>query len=452
MNENKKIETHNLTPLAERMRPVSLDDFFGQEHLVARGRLLHELISNGKIPSLLLWGPPGSGKTTLASILAHSIQANFIFFSAVLSGVKEIRKIVEETKKKEGEERPTILFVDEIHRFNKNQQDALLPHVESGLLTLIGATTENPSFEVIAPLLSRCQLLLLQPLAVENIISILERALLDKATGLGDYGIEMEREVAEMIAQAADGDCRRALNYLETAAILIVKQESDTPLAITRETILEVVQGKTLCYDQAGEEHYNLISALHKSLRDSDPDGACYWLGRMLVSGEDPLYIARRLIRFASEDVGVSDPRALDVAINCRRAYDMLGSPEGELALYQATVYLATAPKSNALYLTEKKIKEEIRRSGALPVPLHIRNAPTGLMKKIGYGKGYQYAHDAEDGLVVQEHLPDKLAGKRFYLPTERGFEAVIHDRLTKWRKILQQRAQQQRKKTKKPG
>ena len=453
MNKNKQTENNNLTPLADRMRPVSLDDFFGQEHLVGKGRLLHELISNGKIPSLLLWGPPGSGKTTLASILAHSIQADFIFFSAVLSGVKEIRKIVEETKrKKEEEDRPTILFVDEIHRFNKNQQDALLPHVENGLLTLIGATTENPSFEVIAPLLSRCQMLLLQPLAVENIISILERALQDKTTGLGGYDIEMKREVAEMIAQAADGDCRRALNYLETAAILIVKQESDTPLAITRQTILEVVQGQTLRYDRAGEEHYNLISALHKSLRDSDPDGACYWLGRMLVSGEDPLYIARRLIRFASEDVGVSDPRALNVTISCRKAYEMLGSPEGELALYQATVYLATAPKSNALYLTEKKIKEEIRRSGALPVPLHIRNAPTGLMKKIGYGKGYQYAHDAEDGLVVQEHLPDKLAGKRFYLPTERGFEAVIHDRLSKWRKILQQRAQQQRKKTKKPG
>ncbi|MCI5165226.1 MAG: replication-associated recombination protein A [Candidatus Electrothrix sp. GM3_4] len=448
MNKNKKIEGDTLVPLAERMRPVSLDDFFGQEHLVGSGRLLHELIRNGKIPSLLLWGPPGSGKTTLASILAHSIKADFIFFSAVLSGVKEIRKIVAETKgKKEGAERPTILFVDEIHRFNKNQQDALLPHVENGLLTLIGATTENPAFEVIAPLLSRCQLLLLQPLAVENIISILQRALQNKATGLGDYDIMMEREVAEMIARAADGDCRRALNYLETAAILIVKQESDTPQAITRQTILEVVQGQTLHYDRAGEEHYNLISALHKSLRDSDPDGACYWLGRMLISGEDPLYIARRLIRFASEDVGVSDPRALDVAISCRRAYDMLGSPEGELALYQATIYLATAPKSNALYLTEKKIKEEILRSGALPVPLHLRNASTGLMEEIGYGKGYQYAHDAENGLVAQEHLPDKLAGKRFYQPTERGFEAVIHDRLSKWRKILQQRAQQQRKK-----
>ena len=350
------MESHHLTPLAERMRPVSLDDFFGQEHLVGRGKLLRELISNGKIPSLLLWGPPGSGKTTLASILAHSIQADFIFFSAVLSGVKEIRKIVEETKKnKEKADRPTILFVDEIHRFNKNQQDALLPHVESGLLTLIGATTENPSFEVIAPLLSRCQMLLLQPLAVEDITSILLRALQNETKGLGDYGIQMEREVAEMIARAADGDCRRALNYLETAAILIVKQESDTPLAITRQTVLEVVQGQTLRYDRAGEEHYNLISALHKSLRDSDPDGACYWLGRMLVSGEDPLYIARRLTRFASEDVGVSDPRALDVAISCRRAYDMLGSPEGELALYQATVYLATAPKSNALYLAEKK-------------------------------------------------------------------------------------------------
>ncbi|MCI5207608.1 MAG: replication-associated recombination protein A [Candidatus Electrothrix sp. ATG2] len=448
MKKNKQIENNNLIPLAERMRPESLDDFFGQEHLVGSGRLLHELIRNGKIPSLLLWGPPGSGKTTLASILANTIQADFIFFSAVLSGVKEIRKIVQETtEKKEQEDRPTILFIDEIHRFNKSQQDALLPHVESGLLTLIGATTENPSFEVIAPLLSRCQMLLLQPLAVEEIIKILQRAVQDHSNGLGGYGIEMEKEVAEMIAQAADGDCRRALNYLETAAILIVKQESEPPLTITRQTVLEVVQGQTLRYDRAGEEHYNLISALHKSLRDSDPDGACYWLGRMLVSGEDPLYIARRLIRFASEDIGVSDPRALEVAITCRRAYEMLGSPEGELALYQATVYLATAPKSNALYLTEKKIKKEIRRSGTLPVPLHLRNAPTKLMKNIGYGKGYQYAHDAEDGLVAQEHLPDKLAGTRFYLPTERGFEAVIHDRLTKWRKILQQRTQQQRTK-----
>jgi putative ATPase len=451
MKKNKHVESNNLKPLAERMRPIALDDFFGQEHLVGKGRLLHELISNGTIPSLLLWGPPGSGKTTLASILAHSIQANFVFFSAVLSGVRELRKIVEETKEKQKtENRPTLLFVDEIHRFNKSQQDALLPHVESGLLTLIGATTENPSFEVIAPLLSRCQLLLLQPLDIDNIVSIIMRALQDEQQGLGLYNLQMETEVAELIAQAADGDCRRALNYLETAALLI-KQETEekntVPLAITRQTVLEVIQGQTLRYDRAGEEHYNLISALHKSLRDSDPDGACYWLGRMLVSGEDPLYIARRLIRFASEDIGVSDPRALEIAISCRQAYDMLGSPEGELALYQATVYLATAPKSNALYLTEKKIKKEIRHSGTLPVPLHLRNAPTGLMKKIGYGKGYQYAHDAEDGLVVQEHLPDTIAGKRFYQPTDRGYEAVIGDRLRKWRKILQQRAQQQRKK-----
>ena len=451
MKKNNTIEKNLSAPLAERMRPVSLDNFFGQEHLVGKGRLLHELISNGTIPSLLLWGPPGSGKTTLASILAHSIQADFIFFSAVLSGVKELRKIVQETKEnQEKEDKPTLLFVDEIHRFNKSQQDALLPHVESGLLTLIGATTENPSFEVIAPLLSRCQLLVLQPLDHNELINIIMRALQDKKQGLGRYALQMETEVAEIIAQAADGDCRRALNYLETAALLIKQdtQEKNTaPQAITRQTVLEVIQGQTLRYDRAGEEHYNLISALHKSLRDSDPDGACYWLGRMLVSGEDPLYIARRLIRFASEDVGVSDPRALEIAINCRQAYDMLGSPEGELALYQATVYLATAPKSNALYLTEKKIRKEIRRSGTLPVPLHLRNAPTGLMKKIGYGKGYQYAHDTEDGLVAQEHLPDKIAGKRFYQPTERGYEAVIGDRLKKWRKILQQRAQQQQQK-----
>jgi putative ATPase len=442
MNENRKKQLHDSVPLAERMRPNSLADFIGQEHLVGKGRLLNELISGGKIPSLLLWGPPGSGKTTLAAILANSIQADFIFFSAVLSGVKEIRKIVQEAETKQSKEAdPTILFVDEIHRFNKSQQDAFLPHVESGLLTLIGATTENPSFEVIAPLLSRCQMLLLQPLAVEDIRNILQRALQDKVQGLGGHGINIEARAMEMIACAADGDCRRALNFLETAAILILKKHNAEPPVICQETIHEVIQERTLRYDRAGEEHYNLISALHKSLRDSDPDGACYWLGRMLVSGEDPLYIARRLIRFASEDVGISDPRALDMALNCRQAYQMLGSPEGELALYQAVVYLATAPKSNALYITEKKVKKEIRRSGSLPVPLHLRNASTKLMKTIGYGKDYQYAHDAEDGLVAQEHLPEKLSGKRFYQPTERGFEAVIRDRLIKWREILRQRA-----------
>jgi putative ATPase len=439
-------QKHSTTPLAERMRPVELEHFIGQEHLVGKGRLLRELIDQGKIPSLILWGPPGSGKTTLATILANSIAADFIFFSAVLSGVKEIRKIVQEAEeKRKFSSRPTILFVDEIHRFNKSQQDAFLPHVESGLLTLIGATTENPSFQVIAPLLSRCQVLVLNPLKPDDIKKILRRSLTDADHGLADQDIGLDPEAEDLLANAVDGDCRRALNCLETAASLAFKNGDTPPFTITVSLLKEAIQQRTLRYDQAGEEHYNLISALHKSLRDSDPDGACYWLGRMLAAGEDPLYLARRLIRFASEDVGNADPRGLDVAISCRQAYHMLGSPEGELALYQAATYLATAPKSNALYMTEKKVHREIKKSGALPVPLHLRNAPTGLMKDIGYGKNYQYAHDSADGLVVQQHLPDALGDKRFYLPTDRGYEAVIKDRLEKWRIILQQRRTKQK-------
>ena len=441
---NTEMDKHTLStvPLAERMRPRTLADFIGQEHLVGKGRLLCELIEQDRIPSLLLWGPPGSGKTTLATILANSIKADFIFFSAVLSGVKEIRKIVQEAQdKQKTSEKPTLLFVDEIHRFNKSQQDAFLPHVESGLLTLIGATTENPSFQVIAPLLSRCQVLLLKPLEPENIGKILIRALNDKDQGLGELELDIEDDGLTFLSQGVDGDCRRALNCLETAALLTRKNKKSGAAVITQKTVREAMQERTLRYDQSGEEHYNLISALHKSLRDSDPDGAGYWLGRMLAAGEDPLYIARRLIRFACEDIGVADPRALEVALSCRQAYHMLGSPEGELALFQATTYLATAPKSNALYMLQKSVHKEIKRSGSLPVPDHLRNAPTKLMKDIGYGKNYQYAHDNKDGLVAQEHLPEKISGRTFYTPTNRGYEAVIGDRVSKWRKILQQRA-----------
>ncbi len=438
-------------PLAERMRPTRLDDFVGQEHLIGQGKLLGQLISGGRLPSLILWGPPGSGKTTLASILARAVSGHFIFFSAVLSGVKEIRQIVDQARLlRDQDSTPTILFVDEIHRFNKGQQDAFLPHVENGLLTLIGATTENPSFQIIAPLLSRCQVLVLNPLQPEDLKKVLRRALEDSATGLGVHQLAIEEHALALLADSADGDCRRALNHLETAAMLTLdalrRHPNDVDQikpVISTACIEETLQHKVLRYDTEGEEHYNLISALHKSLRDSDPDGAVYWLGRMLAAGEDPLYIARRMVRFASEDIGNADPQALQVALHCREAYHMLGSPEGELALTQAAVYLATAPKSNAVYACYQKVRADIERTGSLPVPLHLRNAPTSLMKNLGYGRGYQYAHDDRDGIVLQEHLPDKLKTTTYYQPTNRGYEAIIRDRLIKWKQILKQRAHQ---------
>ena len=447
------------TPLAERMRPERLQDFVGQRHLLADDKLLAGLARRGYLPSLLLWGPPGSGKTTLARILAKNSGADFVFFSAVLSGVKEIREIVERSRRLRAESgRGSVLFVDEIHRFNKSQQDAFLPHVESGLITLIGATTENPSFHVIAPLLSRCRVIVLNPLEPEDLSRILDRALHDRQRGLGALNLAISPEATAHLVNIADGDARNLLGSLEIAAALTLEQresavtetgegqreQASAPARIELATVEEAIQRRSLRYDADGEEHYNLISALHKSLRDSDPDGALYWLGRMLAAGEEPLYVARRLIRFASEDIGNADPKALGVTLEARESYHLLGSPEGELALAQAVIYLATAPKSNAVYAAYNQVLATIKRSGSLPVPLHLRNAPTKLMRELDYGKDYQYAHDDRLGLVDQQHLPDQLAGTRFYQPTNRGYEALVKERLEKWRKILAQRRQEQ--------
>jgi len=431
-----------LIPLAERLRPRTLEEFVGQEHLLSKGKLLHSLLSRGKLPSLILWGPPGCGKTTLARLLARMTDSNFVAFSAVLSGIKELRAIVQEAKEnlRDGGP-PTVLFVDEIHRFNKAQQDAFLPHVESGLITLIGATTENPSFEIISPLLSRCRVLVLKPLDRKVLKAIMERAITDTKRGLGKWQITIEPEAQEYLIKAADGDARTLLNNLELSAELAVSARPEGKGAvITIDTVEESIQQKALRYDKSGEEHYNLISAFHKSLRGSDPDAALYWMARMLEAGEPPHYVARRMIRFASEDIGNADPQALTVAINALQAFDFLGKPEGELALAQAALYLATAPKSNATYTAYGEAQKDARKYGTLPVPLHIRNAPTKLMKELDYGKGYKYAHDHPSAIADQEYFPAELRERIYYNPTTRGYEKVIKDRLDKWRKILAHR------------
>jgi putative ATPase len=409
-------------PLADRMRPRTLDEVVGQEHLIGPGKVLRNLIESGQIPSLIFWGPPGSGKTTLARVLANTVQANFVEFSAVTSGIKEIKEVIKEAGQKRAVRGVrTILFVDEIHRFNKAQQDAFLPHVEKGTVVLIGATTENPSFEVISALLSRSKVLILKELEEGHILSILQRAI-NSELGLKPLQVAAESKALEFISRACQGDARTALNALEIA-VSMAKPDASGLLTITLSLAEEAMQKKSLLYDKAGEEHYNLISALHKSLRDSDPDGALYWLTRMLVSGEDPLYVARRMIRFAAEDIGLADPNALLLANQAKDTYHFLGSPEGELALAQACVYLALAPKSNSVYKAYGAVQREIGQSGALPVPLVIRNAVTKLMKEVGYGAGYRYAHDEPDAKVDQQHLPDEIKHKKFYFPTERGWE-----------------------------
>jgi len=428
-------------PLADRMRPRSLDEFIGQKNVAGEGALLSHAIKEDRMFSMIIWGPPGCGKTTIARIISSATRSYFIQFSAVLSGVKEIRSVIEEAGNQQKLYRKrTVLFVDEIHRFNKAQQDAFLHHVESGLITLIGATTENPSFEVIPALMSRCRLITLEALTSNDIAAVLERALKDKERGLGNLKLTLEPRALTHLMRIADGDARAALNSLEIAASLVVSGSDYAQQAgtgrITLEDLEKALEKRALVYDKSGEEHYNIISAFHKSLRGSDPDAALYWLGRMLSAGEDPLYIARRMVRFASEDVGNADPYALRMALGALEAFRFLGPPEGELALAQAAVYLATAPKSNSIYKAYNRVQESIKETGTLPVPFHIRNAPTNLMKALGYGKDYKYAHDYQNAYVAQDYLPEKLKGRLFYSPAPRGYEKVIKQRLEKWRSM----------------
>ncbi len=422
-------------PLAERMRPRSLSGFVGQNPVVGPDSALARAIADDHLFSMILWGPPGCGKTTLARIIANETRSHFVSFSAVLSGVKDIREVNEAAKRELAlHHRRTLLFVDDIHRFNKAQQDAFLHHVESGLITLIGATTENPSFEVIPALMSRCRVMVLEPVGAEDMAILIGRALADTENGLGDLGLGIAPEALDFLIAAADGDVRFALNGLEIIAAFAASKEAGVQ-TISLAHAEAGLQKKALRYDKSCEEHYNLISALHKSLRGSDPDAAVYWLLRMLSAGEDALFVARRMVRFASEDIGNADPFALSVALNAMEAFRFLGHPEGDLALVQAAVYLATAPKSNRVYAAEQEARAAIERTGALPVPLHIRNAPTRLMKSLGYGRGYKYAHDFDGGHTEQTYLPEALQGESFYRPTDRGFEKTIGQRLAHWRR-----------------
>ncbi len=421
------------TPLAERMRPESLDRFYGQDHLIGEGKILSQLIESNRLVSIIFWGPPGSGKTTLGYILANHFHFPCLFFSAVLSGIKEVKEMMGNAQNhKNLYGQPTVIFIDEIHRFNKAQQGAFLPYVEKGDIILFGSTTENPSFEVIAPLLSRTKVLVLNPLSQETLNQIIKEALTDEEKGLGDLHLVVEENALQMIIDYANGDARRALNTLEISANLAKKGK------ITPDEVKEALQKRILLYDKKGEEHYNLISALHKSLRNSDVDASLYWLARMIAAGEDPLYIARRLVRFAFEDIGLADPQALAVALSAKEAYDFIGSPEGELALAEAVIYLASAPKSNRAYVAFSKAMKDVEKSLFEPVPLHLRNPVTTLMKSTGYGKDYLYAHDFDEVTTDMETFPERLKNRKYYEPGELGFEKDIQKRIAWWEDLKQ--------------
>lgn len=436
MEQKSIFENENNQPLASRLRPVNLDEFVGQQHLIGEGKILRKLIEEDKITSMIFWGPPGVGKTTLAGIIAHKTNSEFINFSAVTSGIKEIKAVMTQAEQARKLGQKTIVFVDEIHRFNKAQQDAFLPFVEKGSIILIGATTENPSFEVNGALLSRCKVFVLQGLKTEDIMKLLKRAITDER-GFGTQNVQINEEHLEIIAKFANGDARNALSTLEMV-ILNGDVSENGQVTVTDNTLEQCISKKSLLYDKNGEEHYNIISALHKSMRNSDPDAAVYWLARMLEAGEDPLYVARRVTRFASEDVGLADPHALEIAVAAYQACHFIGMPECSVHLTQAVVYMSLAPKSNALYIAYETAKRDAIKELAEPVPLVIRNAPTKLMKELDYGKGYLYAHDTEEKLTTMQCLPDSLAGKEYYNPTEQGLEAKYKAKLEQiknWKK-----------------
>jgi putative ATPase len=435
--QDSLFSTPTHAPLASRLRPRTLDEVEGQAPLLGPGQPLRVAIERGDTGSFLLWGPPGTGKTTIARLVARHVAADFVPFSAVTDGVPRLREIVAAAEKRRALGARTVLFVDEIHRFNRGQQDALLPHVESGLLTLIGATTENPSFELNSALLSRLRVFVLQPLETAAIGLLVDRALADRERGLGEQGLHIAPDARALLATEADGDARRALTVLEAAAVLAAAAGTTQ---LTPALVAQALQTRLPSYDKAGEQHFNLISAYHKSLRGSDPQAALYWLARMIEGGEDPLYVARRTVRFAAEDIGLADPRALQLAIAARDAYHFLGSPEGELALAEAAVYCATAPKSNRVYVAWKAALDAARETPAAPVPLHIRNAPTALMQDLGYGAGYQYAHDDPTGYTPQDYLPDALQGRAFYVPSDFGAEKDVARRMAWWAELAERR------------